>query len=84
MNERYMSTVAWAKVMDEEDHPSELVATIGDLISIIESLTASPFDPLPARALTEDYLTKIRMGWLDDTPEGTMERILEEIRSELQ
>lgn len=32
----------------------------------------------------EDYLTKIRMGWLEDTPEGTMERVLEEIRSELR
>lgn len=84
MNERYMSTVAWAKVMDEEDHPSELVETIGDLVAIIESLAAPPFDPAPCRALAEDYLTKIRMGWLEDTPEGTMERILEEIRSELR
>lgn len=34
--------------------------------------------------LVDDYLTKIRMGWLEDTPGGTMERILEEIRSELR
>lgn len=41
-------------------------------------------DAWPALSLAEDYLTKIRMGWLEDTPEGTMERILEEIRSELR
>lgn len=34
--------------------------------------------------IVEDYLTKIRMGWLEDTPDGTLERVLEEIRSELR
>lgn len=37
-----------------------------------------------ALGLIEDYLTKIRMGWLEDTPDGTLERVLEEIRSELR